>query len=304
MLMEIPWSLLPDMPALLIVAEEGHFGRAAERLNVSQSRISQIVRRAEDIVGYDIFARRPHVRLTPAGETLIKAARQAFNELNAGSARAADVAAGRSGTVRLGHAPVAMLTPLPSLLKAFREKYPGVVLELHQTYSRDLWVGLEAGKFDIIVSRQSHVRNGIRNHLFVRDNLVAALPDGDPLASATELTVTALRDRDFIAIEDSISPQWLHSIASVCQSAGFEPRIAQRTHDWAASLALVASGLGVSIVSSTLAQLRFPGVVFVPLTEGVGVGAFWVTSNDEALDPAVTLLRSELVGGATLAEAA
>lgn len=298
--MQICSSLLAEMPALLVIADEGHFGRAAERLNVSQPRVSQIVRRAEDVLGYDLFVRRPHVRLTQAGEILVKAARQALNDLNAGSTRASDVAAGRSGRVRLGYAPVAMLTPLPALLKNFRERFPGVTLELHQTYSRDLWVGFDAGQFDIIVSRASHVREGVRNHIFVRDNLVAALPVGDPLTNERVLTIAALRNHDFVAIEQANSPQWLQAIAAVCQSAGFEPRVVQRTNDWAATLALVASGLGVSIVSSTLAQLSFPGVSFVPLAEGVGAGAFWVASREKALDPAVTLLQSDILGGASV----
>ena len=291
-------SLLSELPILLVIAEECHFGRAAERLNVTQSRISQIVRRAEDIVGYQIFIRRPQVRLTRAGELLAEAARLALRELDMALARAADAAAGRSGTVRLGYAPVAMLTPLPGLLKSFRSRHPCVDLQLHTTYSSGLWAGLEAGAFDLIVSREARVRPGIRNHRFVRDSLVAALPDGDPAALHPEFSLASLRDRDFVAIEETISPQWHDAIIAACHSAGFEPRIAQRANDWGANLALVASGLGVSIVSSTLAQLRFPGVQFVPLAEAAGVGAFWIAHHECASEPAVKLLRDELVDAA------
>jgi DNA-binding transcriptional LysR family regulator len=183
-------------------------------------------------------------------------------------------------------------------LKGFREKYPGVTLDLDQTYSTNLWSGLEAGKFDIIISREAHVREGISNHLFLRDNLVAVLPAGDPAVMDGTLTIERLRDHDFVAIDEVISPQWHHAISSFCHLAGFEPRVTQRANDWAATLALVASGLGASIVSSTLAQLHFPGVAFVALAEGVGAGAFWVASYEAALDPAVTLLRSELISSA------
>lgn len=293
--MYIPPSLLPELSVLLVIAEETHFGRAAERLNVSQPRISQIVRRIEDVVGYEIFIRRPRVRPTPAGEILIQVARQALGDLQAGSVRAAEVAAGRGGAVRLGYAPGAMLTPLPALLKAFCSHNPSFVLQLHGTYSANLWAGLEAGSFDVIVSREARVRPGIQNRLFLRDNLVAALPEDDPSANQAELPVTSLRDRDVIGIDQSIAPQWHHALASFCQSAGFELRVTQTANDWAAILALVASGLGVSIVSSTIAQLRFPGVAFVPLAEGAAVGAFWVTSHDAAPDPAVRLLRSALL---------
>jgi DNA-binding transcriptional LysR family regulator len=73
------------------------------------------------------------------------------------------------------------------------------------------------------------------------------------------------------------------------------PHVTQRTNDWGTTLALVASGLGVSIVSSTLARVHFPGVQFVNLKEGSNVGSFWVTCRDEAPEPIVQLLVSELL---------
>lgn len=293
--MYLPPSLLPDLPILLVIAEECHFGRAAERLNITPSRVSQIVRRIEDIVGYQIFVRRPQVRLTKAGELLTRASRAALNELDLAMARAGDAAAGRVGTVRLGYAPVAMLTRLPALLKSFRGKNPRIELQLHTTYSAGLWAGLEAGEFDLIVSREARVRPGIRTHLFARDDLVAVLPEGDPDAGAARLSLASLRDRPFVAIEETIAPQWHDTITAACHSAGFEPRVAQRANDWGATLALVASGLGISIVSSTLAQLHFPGIRFVPLVEAAGLGAFWVACRESVSDPAVNLLRCELI---------
>jgi DNA-binding transcriptional LysR family regulator len=293
---------LPEIPALLVIAEECHFGRAAERLNVSQSRVSQIVRRVEDIVGYPIFIRRPQVRLTEAGALLSKAARLALSELDVAVLRARDAAAGRSVTVRLGYAPVAMLTRLPALLKTFRARNPCVELQLHTTYSANLWAGLEAGQLDLIVSREARVRAGIRNRFFARDSLVAALPEGDPAAAEIELPLSSLRDRDFVTIDEAIAPQWHHTIASMCHSAGFDPRVVQRANDWGATLALIASGLGVSIVSSTLAQLRFPGIKFVPLAEAVGAGSFWIAHHEKISHPAVTLLQMELTATVQLQE--
>jgi DNA-binding transcriptional LysR family regulator len=294
--MSLPASLLPELPALLAIAEECHFGRAAERLNVSQSRVSQLVRRIEDIVGYPIFIRRPQVRLTKAGELLTKAARVALRELDVAVARAGDAAAGRAGKVRLGYAPVAMLTRLPAVLKSYRARNPGVELQLHTTYSADLWSSLESRQLDLIVSREARVRPGIHSHLFARDSLVAALPEGDPAASQSELPLSSLRDRDFVTIDEAIAPQWHHTITSMCRSAGFEPCVVQRANDWGATLALISSGLGVSIVSSTLAQLRFPGIKFVPLAEAVGVGSFWIAHHEKITDPAVAQLQCELIG--------
>lgn len=296
--MTCPPSLLPELPSLLVLAEECHFGRAAKRLNVSQPRISQIVRRMEDVVGYEIFYRRPHVRLTPAGKLLTKAATRALEELGVALTRAQDAAAGRFGTVRLGFAPVAMLTKLPNILKSFHERNPFVELRLHTTYATNLWDGFEAGQYDLIVSRETRDVPALRNHLFCRDSLVVALPENDPAAKEPDLPIAALSNREFITSAEEIAPQWHRTISAMCRSAGFEPRIAQRTNDWGAMLALVASGLGVSIVSSTLAEVHFPGVEFVPLRHGSDSGSFWITAHKNMEDPAVKLLLHELIGGA------
>ena len=293
--MSVPASLLPDLPSLLVVSEECHFGRAAKRLNVSQPRISQIVRRLEDVVGYEIFYRRPQVQLTPAGKLLTKAARHALNEFDVAVARAQDAAAGRRGIVRLGFAPVSMLTKLPRILKSFHERNPLVELQLNTTYGGSLWDGFEAGQYDLIISREVRNRPGIENRLFLRDSLVAVLPEGDPAANAAELSIASLAQREFITSDVEIARQWHQVLSAMCRDAGFEPHITQRTNDWGAMLALVASGLGVSIASSTLAQVRFPGVQFLPLKEGRDVGSFWIASREHARDAAAGLLLSELI---------
>ncbi|HEV2596528.1 MAG TPA: LysR substrate-binding domain-containing protein [Sphingomicrobium sp.] len=296
--MPLPSSLLPELPALLMIAEECHFGRAAERLNVSQPRVSQIVRRIEDLVGYQIFFRRPRIRLTPAGALLVRAASQAMHELNAGHAHAGDAAAGRRGRVRLGYAPVAMMTNLPRILKSFHERNPFVELQLGTTYSASLWTDFGARKYDLIVSREAHDRFGITNRLFARDRLVVALPEGDPAAREGELPLARLAGRDFITSDEALAPQWHRTITLMCQAAGFEPHIKQRTNDWGATLALVASGLGVSIMSSTLAHVHFPGVEFVPLGEVRHTGCFWISYRENGIDTAVELLLLELIENA------
>jgi len=293
--MQFPPSLLPDLPSFLVIAEECHFGRAAKRLNVSQPRISQIVRRIEDLLGFPIFSRRPQVQLTSAGELLVTAARRALEDFDLAVARAEDAALGRRGTVRLGFAPVAMLTELPKLLKAFRHRNPSVELRLHTTYGTNLWAGFEAGHYDVILSREARDFAGVKSHLFAHDDLVVVVPEGDPLANSSEISVSLLRNRDFITSEEEIAPEWHRAIAALCRAGGFEPRVSQRTNDWGAMLALVASGLGLSIVSSTLARVPFPGVQFARIKEAVGIGSFWISAHENPQNPTTTLLFDELV---------
>src|SRR5438270_12549939 len=93
----------------------------------------------------------------------------------------------RAEAVRWGYAPVAMLTRLPAVLKSYRARNPRVELQLHTTYSANLWAGLEAGQFDLIVSRDARVRSGIRNHFFSRDSLVAVVPAWHPAPVETDV---------------------------------------------------------------------------------------------------------------------
>lgn len=297
MVMQLPPSLLPDLPALLVIAEECHFGRAAERLNVSQPRVSQVARRFEDVLGYPVFVRRPSIRLTPAGELLIGAARDALHDLALGLVRAGDVAAGRRGIVRLGYAPVAMMTRLPQIIKSFHERNPLVDLQMQTTYSANLWTAFDAGELDLIVTRERRDRKGIATHLFVRDSFVAVLPASDPSAKHGELSIAALANRDFVASDEALAPQWHERVGALCSAAGFEPRVTQRSNDWGATLALVASGLGVAIVSSTLAHIRFPGIRFVTLKESSDDGAFWIASHRNRSNATIDSLLLELLGG-------
>ncbi|HEY0044617.1 MAG TPA: LysR family transcriptional regulator, partial [Allosphingosinicella sp.] len=102
-----------ELKALATLAEELHFGRAAERLGIAQPQLSEMIRRIESEARVTIFERRPHVRVTHGGAVLVETARRVLAELDAGTQRARAVAAGRIGRVSLGFSPVAMCSDLP-----------------------------------------------------------------------------------------------------------------------------------------------------------------------------------------------
>ncbi len=261
---------------------------------MSQPRLSQIVRRIEDRTGFPLFIRRPQVRLTPAGEMIVKTAARALDDVRSGLFLAQDIAVGRRATLRLGYAPVAMLTDLPTALKSFRDDNPAVSLELTEAHTAKLWRGMDSGRFDLILTRETRKRRDILSRNLSHDRLVAVTSEGDPLAGRTPLRLSHLKSRDFVLFREQAAPLYHQRILDLCMEAGFEPRVSQFADGWSTILALVAAGFGVSLVSATLTRIPFPGCTFVELSSARDVAQFWMSwrAADEA--PALQRLITTL----------
>src|SRR5262252_8041787 len=131
--MDRPELPLPQLHAFVVLAEELHFGHASARLGIAQPPLSQQIRRLEDRVGHPLFGRGAgRVTLTPAGRELLPAARRALAGLADALAAARAAGAGRAGRLRIGFAASLALTVLPGLLNTFRQRFPGVELDIRE----------------------------------------------------------------------------------------------------------------------------------------------------------------------------
>ena len=287
-------AYLKDLPVLQALAEELHFGRAAQRLTMTQPQLSQIIRRIEHRVGFPIFVRRPRVRMTPAGELLVGATARVLDDLGSAVERAQQLAAGQIGTVRLGYAPVAMLTNVPATIRRFLSENPGATIKLTEAHSGNLLPQLENGGFDVIISRERPAGEHVCSLEIARDTLVAALPSNHPLAGEQELDLAILQPFDFVMFGEEASPGYHRAITRLCREAGFDLRVVQQANVWSTILALVANDFGISLVSGTLARIPFPGVAFVPITGRPCVATFWVSWMAGRETPVSTRLRAAL----------
>src|SRR5262249_6692764 len=164
------------MRYFVAVAETLHFGRAAERLHISQPPLSRAIRSLEAALGAELFARtKRRVELTPAGAQLLDEARRTLTQLESAVHQVRAVAAGKQGRLRIGFVSLADYGVLPGLLKAFKAARPGVSLALREMLSPDLAAALSARELDFGLLLPP-VTGDLDHFVLQRDRFVAALP--------------------------------------------------------------------------------------------------------------------------------
>ncbi|MEU0058668.1 LysR family transcriptional regulator [Streptomyces sp. NPDC006334] len=293
--MERPELPLPQLHAFVVLAEELHFGHAAARLGIAQPPLSQQIRRLEDKVGHALFTRPPgRVTLTPAGRELLPAARRALTDLADGLATARAVGSGRAGRLRIGFAASLALTILPGLLRTFRQRFPGVHLDIREMTTAPQIAALHDKTIDIGLLREppaGEAELGFRTVL--SEPFVAVLPAAHPLAARRTVQLAQLADSPFVLLPPAVGPQLHDQITGLCTAAGFTPQVTQHAVEWQTVCALVETGLGVSLAPASIRRMRLKGVAFrriEPSTARTRVAVAW-RKNDQSL-PVTHLLAT------------
>jgi len=256
--------------AFVTVAEELHFGRAAERLHISQPPLSQLIRQFEQDVGTPLFSRTTRsVKLTPAGQMLFDGSRHLIDQGNAMLIGVRQAAAGQCGTLSLGFTSTAAYHALPRAISAYRERYPDVRLLLHeQKPSSELWQELLAGRLDAaLLRRQASMSD--RRFRFVlvgREPLVLAMPAQHRLVSLANVRLADLRDEPFIAFAQRTSHYFHALIGALFKRAGFEPHTVTESV-LPTMLSLVEAGVGIALVPESAATVRRGRLAVRPLRD-------------------------------------
>lgn len=256
------------------VAEDLSFSRAAERLGMAQPPLSQQIQRLETLVGHPLFERRPRVRLTPAGEAFLLAARRALAQVEQGVEATHRAARGEIGTVTVGFAASMILGLVPEVVRAFRKRFPGVDLQLRELSSAAQVQALRDGQIDVGLVREPFPTDKeLRFETVGGESFVAVLPPEHPLAGQRRIPLTALAEEPFVHFPRQVAPGLYDRILTLCQDAGFHPRVVQEAHEWLTIVGLVEAGMGVSLVPESFRKLKWGKVVYRPLTLEGGAGA-------------------------------
>ena len=171
------------------VAEELHFGRAAQRLHVAQPPLSQQIRKLEQMLGYPLFIRTSRsVRLTVAGEALLESARRTLRNLQRDIDETRSLARGEVGSLHVGFIGSGMLTTLPAVFRAYREAYPRVRLHLHESFTARVIQGLEDGTLDAGILRDGDPTDGLSVTTILSEPFVAVLPANHPRAKQKSIS--------------------------------------------------------------------------------------------------------------------
>ncbi|QMV19623.1 LysR family transcriptional regulator [Granulicella sp. 5B5] len=255
----------------IAVAEELHFGRAAIRLHLAQPPLSQQIRRLEELLGYPLFIRTSRsVRLTQAGEVYLERARRLLLSAQRDLDEARAIAKGEVGSLHLGFVGSAVLTSLPAILRAYRERFPNVELHLNESFSSRVLEGLQSGNLDVGILRDADTADAIHVEPLFSEAFVAVVPAHHPLASRRSITPAALRDEPFIFYPRSAGSRAYEKPLSLCEAHGFRPRIVQEATHWLTILRLVGAGIGVSIAPVCVTQIDSAESVCIPF-RGVDV---------------------------------
>ncbi len=248
------------------VAEELHFGRAAERLHLAQPPLSQQIRRLEAMLGYALFARTSRsVTLTAAGLSYLERARRTLRNVQRDIEETRSVARGDVGSLHVGFVGSGMLASLAAIFRAFREASPGVALHLHESFTAKVADGLENGSLDAGILRDGDATPGVSTEVIFSERYVAVLPVEHALAGRKSLSPAALRGEPFVYYPRSAGARAFEKPLAIFEQHGFRPVIVQEASHWLTILRLVGAGLGVSVAPECVRRLNSRDVVCLPL---------------------------------------
>jgi LysR family transcriptional regulator, benzoate and cis,cis-muconate-responsive activator of ben and cat genes len=249
------------------VAEELHFGRAAERVHVVQPYLSRQIAALETELGAQLFARTTRgVTLTPAGEALLERVDGILTAVDEAVEVTSITSLGGLGRIEIGYVAAAMWGVLPSILESHRARCPDVAFHLHELHAAgEDPAPLLDGSLDIAFIRPVATFRALQFRTVWREEFVVVLPEDHRLASSAEVDLSDLADERFIQLSRRRSPQGSDVFETACRAAGFSPIIFDEG-DSANVLRLVGLGFGVSVVPASIQNCVFPGAVFKPLT--------------------------------------
>lgn len=284
---------LRQLEHFVAVAEELHFSRAAARLHIVQSGLSSSVRSLERELGAELFVRTTRqVELTEAGRALLPEARQTLTAARAAREAVSAVEGLLRGTVSVGIMQVQEPLDLPAMLGRFRREHPAVEVHLRQAAAASLLDAVRRGELDLTFSAVTEPDpSGVDFRLLARQDLVVACARRHPLAAASVVELAELGDEEFV----EFPPDWgvRIEVDRAFAAAGIQRRIGFELNDVRTLLALVAAGLGISVVPEWAASYRIP-VTLVPLRPSLAWELYLVTRTGTRPSAAARALISLL----------
>ncbi|MBZ7924251.1 LysR family transcriptional regulator [Ensifer adhaerens] len=254
---------LRQLRSFIVVAEEGHFGRAAAKLGIAQPPLSQQIRRLESKIGFTLFDRGTRkVVLTAAGESLVDTARKILEQAQDGLDSARRAARGEEGVLRIGINPSLALTELMRVLQTYRRENDKVTLAFHEMTSQPQVNSLLMGDIDIGFLRETYSVQSLESRPLIEEPLMVVLPENHPLAKLDTVDLSELGHETFILISRQSGSALYDRIVAACRLSGFQPLIGQEATEWSTIAALVGCGLGVALAPNCVRRLNIPGVAY------------------------------------------
>ncbi|MGN8130919.1 LysR family transcriptional regulator [Arthrobacter sp. RC1.1 241] len=284
-----------QLAGFIAVAEELHFGRAAERLNMTQPPLSRQIQKLEKIVGAELLERdNRKVELTSAGRTFLDEARRLMALAERAPVTARRIASGKSGVLRIGFTAASGFSILGPLLGELSGIIPDVDIELQELVTGEQLAGLLTGELDLGLARPPFDTDTFDSHLLYRESIMLAVPEGHPLTGL---------GRNITADDFSEEPLIMHSPTQARYFYDLVVRMLPIRHanvvhtvsQILTMVSLVAANRGLAFVPHSATMLGIRGVEFLPLeggdSEQVELHALW---NRRVTNPALSRLLRDL----------
>jgi DNA-binding transcriptional LysR family regulator len=288
---------LAQLVSFVAVAEELHFTRAAERLQMTQPPLSRQIQLLEHDLGVQLLDRTNRsVRLTPAGRTFLNEARHILRQSEHAALAVRQVSAGEAGAIAIGFTAASANSALGTLLDVARSAMPRVEVVLRELVTRDQLEAITEGSLDLGMIRPANTGPDLETRPAVREGLLAALPTGHPLAAREgDLRVEDF-DGEEVLMYSPVEARYFHELlVSIFRAAQVTPVFTQYLSQVHSILAMVNAGWGIALVPEAAAQMRFGGITYKPLSllepKPVELNLVWRRNND---NPALEALLRHL----------
>ncbi|HEY3682968.1 MAG TPA: LysR family transcriptional regulator [Streptosporangiaceae bacterium] len=250
------------------LAEELHFGRAAEYLHIVQPALSKQISALEHELGVKLFERnKRHVELTEAGAAFYADALEVLSQAGLAAERARAVGRGESGVLVIGFIPPALNSVLPLALRAYRDLHPDVRLVLRECTNRAAVEGVLTDRMHIAFVRLPFEPRGLQYEPVYEEPVVLAIPEAHRLAAYGTVPMAELRDEALVMIPRAQEPELHDYYVALCHDVGFSPRVVHDVTTTLVAVGLVASGVGIAFVPASTAVTHRAGMVYRPLSD-------------------------------------
>jgi len=270
--------------SFVTVAEELHFGKAAERAHLAQPALSRQVKRLEAELGMQLLIRdRRNVALTEAGRAFLEEARAVLERVDRAVLVAHQAGRGEVGSLSLGYEGSALYSVFPDALRLYKRRYPGVALDLRELCTADQVEALLGGGIDVGLLHVPVASDGLRVEVVLDEPLVAALPDDHPLARKDRVALEDLSDDPFVFFPRRFAPEVHDRMTGLCREAGYVPRVVQEAESKQSLVGLVAAGIGVAMLPASVGRLKRPGLIYKEIAQPearVGTALAWRPSHE------------------------
>ncbi len=282
---------LRQLRHFVALAQEMHFGRASERLCITQPALSASVARLEEDLGVRLFERDSKgVRITHAGEQMLGQARAMLGQEERTKSFARALSSGGRGRLDIGFSGHVLNRDVDNVISQCRQKAPEVEIVLHELSLQTQAELLRDGRIDAGLIVVPVPVPGVEHIELHEDTLVACLPSNHPLAKCKSIDIAQLRDESFVVRRHTFAPSIRDELQGLCAMAGFQPRIAIEAMHSMSNVALVARGMGVALVLGSAVEFGIPGVVFRPLAHKQPRRFSYFAWNTQRMAPGLEVL--------------